>query len=113
MSIGENLKQARAAKKLSQGTLAEKVGAGKTTYISWEHDTNPPPADKLILLAQELDTTVNKLLFGQSTASDEIEMLLRRFEALPDATKPNARRMLKALLFTLEAESEQHGEAAA
>ncbi len=103
MNIGENLKQARMAKKLSQAALAEKVGAGKTTYISWEHDTNPPPADKLVLLARELDVSIDALLFGEDAGmTADMRDLFRRFDSLPAAAKTQARLLLRALLFSLE-----------
>lgn len=103
MTIGENLKKARTAKKLSQGALAEKVGAGKTTYISWEHDANPPPADKLVMLAKELDLSVDALLFGEeSGVSADLRDIFRRFDALPGPVKAQAKLLLRALLFSME-----------
>lgn len=103
MTIGENLKRARKARDLSQANLAERIDAGKSTYIGWEHDTNPPPADKLILLAQVLDVSVDELLFGENAGlSEEMRDLFRRFDNLPTGTKTQARMMLRALLFSLE-----------
>lgn len=113
MSIGENLKRARKARDLSQAALADRVGAGKSTYIGWEHDTNPPPADKLILLAQVLDVSVDELLFGENAGiSEEMRDLLRRFDNLPPATKVQARLLLRALLFSLESGAVQAENAA-
>lgn len=103
MTIGENLKRARSAKGLSQTALADRVGAGKSTYIGWEHDTNPPPADKLILLAGALEVSVDELLFGENAGiSEEMKDLFRRFDNLPPASKANAKLLLRALLFSLE-----------
>lgn len=103
MTIGENLKRARKARGLSQGTLAERIDAGKSTYIGWEHDTNPPPADKLMLMAEVLDVSIDELLFGENAGlSEEMRDLFRRFEKLPGGTKQQARLMLRAMLFSLE-----------
>lgn len=113
MTIGENLKKARMAKKLSQRALAEQVEAGGSTYIGWEHDANPPPADKLILLAKALDVSVNELLFGENAGmGEEMQDLLRRFDRLPHAKKVQARLLLRALLFSLESEAVQSENAA-
>lgn len=113
MTIGENLKRARTAKKLSQRALAEKIEVGGSTYIGWEHDTNPPPADKLILLAQALDTSVEELLFGENAGlSEEMQDLFRRFDSLPTGAKAQARMMLRALLFSLESGATKAEDAA-
>ncbi|MFY1662833.1 helix-turn-helix domain-containing protein [Pseudomonas sp. Pseu.R1] len=114
MSIGENLRKARNAKGVSQAAIAEKVGAGKTTYIGWEHDTNPPPADKLVDLAKELGVSVEGLLFGDDGGiSAEMMDIFRRFDALPANAKTQARMLLRALLFTLENGTDGKAEVAA
>lgn len=114
MSIGENLRKARNAKGVSQAAIAEKVGAGKTTYIGWEHDTNPPPADKLVDLAKELGVSVEGLLFGDDGGiSAEMMDIFRRFDALPANAKAQARMLLRALLFTLENGTDGKAEVAA
>lgn len=113
MTIGENLKRARKARGLSQGALAERIDAGKSTYIGWEHDTNPPPADKLMLLAEVLDVSVDELLFGENAGlSEEMRDLFRRFERLPNSTKLQARLMLRAMIFSLESGAAQAEDAA-
>lgn len=114
MTIGENLKKARMAKKLSQRALAELIDAGGSTYIGWEHDINPPPADKLIGLAQVLDVSVGELLFGENAGiSEEMLDLLRRFDNLPPKVKKQARLLLRTLLFSLENEAARQDENAA
>ncbi|EEZ3328790.1 helix-turn-helix transcriptional regulator [Escherichia coli] len=114
MTIGENLKRARKAKDVSQAALAERVGAGKSTYIGWEHDTNPPPADKLVLLARELDMSVDALLFGETAGvSADLRDIFRRFDDLPAPAKAQAKLLLRALLFSLESGLQQAEEHAA
>nr|WP_024308269.1 helix-turn-helix transcriptional regulator [Pseudomonas sp. P818] len=113
MTIGENLKRARMAKKISQRALAERIDVGGSTYVGWEHDTNPPPADKLILIAQALETSIDELLFGENAGlSEEMRDLFRRFEKLPAGTKQQARLMLRAMLFSLESGAAQAEDAA-
>ncbi|EPK1091774.1 helix-turn-helix domain-containing protein [Pseudomonas aeruginosa] len=114
MTIGENLKRARMKREISQAALAERIGAGKSTYIGWEHDINPPPADKLIPLAKELDVSIDTILFGENAGmSAEIRDLFRRFDELSPAVKPQAKLLLRALLFSLESGAAQGEEHAA
>ncbi|HCF7022020.1 TPA: helix-turn-helix domain-containing protein [Pseudomonas aeruginosa] len=94
--------------------LAERIGAGKSTYIGWEHDINPPPADKLIPLAKELDVSIDTILFGENAGmSAEMRDLFRRFDELSPAVKPQAKLLLRALLFSLESGAAQGEEHAA
>ncbi|KXU38698.1 hypothetical protein AXE65_12400, partial [Ventosimonas gracilis] len=103
MNIAENLKKARKNKGLSQLDVAEKIRAGKTTYSAWENGTNPPPADKLALLAQVLDVSVHDLVFGEKEELDgSLRDLFRRFAELPEEIKPQATMMLRSLLFSFE-----------
>jgi len=103
MNIAENLKKARKNNGLSQLAVAEKIGVGKTTYLAWEHGTNPPPADKLALLAQVLGVSVDALLFGEKEGIDgSLRDMFRRFAALPEEIKPQTTMMLRSLLFSVE-----------
>ncbi|KXU38760.1 hypothetical protein AXE65_12040 [Ventosimonas gracilis] len=103
MNIAENLKKARKNKGLTQLAVAEKIGAGKTTYLQWEQGTNPPPADKLALLAQVLGVSVHDLLFGEKEELDgSLRDLFRRFAELPEEIKPQTTMMLRSLLFSVE-----------
>ncbi|HCF0230770.1 TPA: transcriptional regulator [Pseudomonas aeruginosa] len=95
-------------------TNKHELGAGKSTYIGWEHDINPPPADKLIPLAKELDVSIDTILFGENAGmSAEMRDLFRRFDELSPAVKPQAKLLLRALLFSLESGAAQGEEHAA
>ncbi len=66
MSIGERIKELRAAKKLTQTELAKKVGL---TYIQvgrYETQKSKPSSEVLQKLANALDTTTDFLMQGNS-----------------------------------------------
>lgn len=67
MSLGNNIKQARLKKNLSQKELAElistdKIKFGNTAISNWEKGTSKPDADTLCLLCGALDVDANYLL---------------------------------------------------
>jgi len=103
MNISENLKKAREKSNFSQNSLAEKIGVAKNTYIGWERGANPPPADKLALLAETLAVPVSELLYGEKAGiSQGVQDLLRRLEALPQDLQGLGMLMLRSILFGLE-----------
>ena len=60
MSLGENIRNARINKKLSQQQLAELISTdeakfGNTAISNWEKGTSKPDADTLCLLCGALD----------------------------------------------------------
>lgn len=107
MSIGENLRAKREASGLSQKALAALIETAANTYIGWEHDKNPPPADKVALLARVFRCSTDELIFEKSDRSvtEDMRAVFRRFDALPNDMKPQARMMLRAMLLSLEEEA--------
>ena len=64
MTLGQNIQTARRAKGLSQETLAERIGVSRQALGKWEKDTALPGLDNLQVLAAELGTGVDALLWG-------------------------------------------------
>ena len=62
MTLGQNLQAARKAKRLSQETLAEKIGVSRQALGKWEKDTALPGLDNLQAAAQVLGVSVDTLL---------------------------------------------------
>ena len=60
--FSERLKQQRMKKGLSQSELARRVGVGRDSYNKYERSGTNPSHETLVLLATELDTTVDFLL---------------------------------------------------
>lgn len=65
--FGPNLKQIRLGKKLSQGQLAQAIETGRTTVNNWEKGVSYPPLEKLILLANYLDISLDELVKSEPT----------------------------------------------
>lgn len=67
MSLGENIRKARTAKRMSQEALARAIsidGAsfGHTSISNWENNINKPDADTIVTLCKVLDVDANYLL---------------------------------------------------
>ena len=60
--LNENIKNLRKSKGLSQEELALKLHVVRQTVSKWENGLSVPDAGMLVLLADELDTSVSVLL---------------------------------------------------
>ena len=79
--LSENIKRIRKSKGLSQEELAIKLNVVRQTVSKWENGMSVPDSSMLIMLADELDTTVSKLL-GESVAAPTAEDLKTLSEKL-------------------------------
>lgn len=73
MSFAENLQRARREKHLSQEELAEMLDVSRQAVSKWEQGTGYPEVDKLRLLAQKLNLSLDRLLetaFARETANE-------------------------------------------
>lgn len=112
MNIGENIRNKRALKKVSQKTVAEAVGVAENTVASWEKGKNLPPPDKVIALANYFKCTTDEILLSDEERGLEIQMLglLRRFGSLNETHKPIALNVIGSILQGLEMEEYMKGE---
>lgn len=66
MSIGEKIREARKAKRLTQRALGELLGytgrGGESTIQNWEYGKQPVPQNKLKLLSKILEIPLEELL---------------------------------------------------
>ena len=60
--LNENIKTLRKSKGLSQEELAIKLNVVRQTVSKWENGLSVPDSSMLMLLAEELDTSVSTLL---------------------------------------------------
>jgi len=63
-ALGKRIKQLRKDKGWTQKELANRIGASYAQLNKYEAGQNTPPLDRLILLAEALDTSVDHLLTG-------------------------------------------------
>ena len=62
MSFGNNLKLLRKEKGLTQEQLAEMLGVSRQAISRWEFDNGYPETDKLLIIAKELDVSLDYLM---------------------------------------------------
>ena len=82
--LNENIKRIRKSKGLSQEELAIKLDVVRQTVSKWETGMSVPDSSMLIMLADELDTTVSELL-GEPIAeptTDDLMILSKKLEVI-------------------------------
>ena len=82
--LNENIKRIRKSKGLSQEELAIKLNVVRQTVSKWENGLSVPDSSMLIMLADELDTTVSELL-GELVAeptTDDLKILSNKLEVI-------------------------------
>lgn len=115
MSIGENLKTLRERAGLTQPAIAALIDTPKSTYLGWEHDKNPPPADKVADLARVLGCSTDELIFekAERSVSEDMRALFRRMSTLPDDMQSQARSIIRGMVLGMEEEAAKRGNDAA
>lgn len=76
MSVGERITELRKAQNLSQTALAKAMDVSRQAVSKWENDLAAPDSDKLILLAEVLDTEVEYLATGRYPVYEEPPIVL-------------------------------------
>lgn len=82
--LSDNIKRIRKSKGLSQEELAIKLNVVRQTVSKWENGLSVPDSSMLIILANELDTTVSELL-GEPVAeptTDDLKILSEKLEVI-------------------------------
>ena len=64
MELGKQIKKYRAAAKLSQEELAEKVFVSRQTVSNWENDKNYPDVKSLVLMSEVFQVSLDDLVKG-------------------------------------------------
>ena len=67
-AVGARIKAARESRELTQDQLARKLGVTWVTISRWERGINPPPVNRLRVLAQVLGVSSGDLLDGKVAA---------------------------------------------
>ena len=82
--LNENIKRIRKSKGLSQEELAIKLNVVRQTVSKWENGMSVPDSSMLIMLADELDTTVSDLLGApiEETIADDLKTISEKLEVI-------------------------------
>lgn len=90
-AVGENIKEKRKEKHLSQNQLAKKAGIAQATLSAIESSTKSPAVDTIEKLAAALECSASELLGekmeGQVFLTDRQKYLLDLFSQMNDAGK--------------------------
>lgn len=98
-TLGDKIRKLRKAKGLTLDALADLTDSSKS-YI-WELENKNPPrpsAEKLAKIADKLSTTLDFLLDGSETVTEEDAAdarFYRDYQKMDPATKTKIRRMVK------------------
>ena len=107
--LNENIKRIRKSKGLSQEELAIKLNVVRQTVSKWENGLSVPDSGMLIILANELDTTVSELL-GEPIAeptTDDLKILSEKLEVI---NLQLAKRSITKVKSEQAAETEPNGK---
>ncbi|MDE5863164.1 MAG: helix-turn-helix domain-containing protein [Lachnospiraceae bacterium] len=66
MSFGENLRLIRKERRITQEQLAEMLDVSRQAISKWESESGYPETEKLILLSQKLNVSIDYLVKEQS-----------------------------------------------
>ena len=69
--LGARIVQSRQRRGWSQATLAERLDLQRERLAKWEAGRHAPPAEVLLALSEELETTVDELLSGRKPGFPE------------------------------------------
>lgn len=68
MGFADNLKQIRRDRNISQEELAELLGVSRQAVSKWEQGAGYPEVDKLLLLSNKLNLSLDSLMSGEIPA---------------------------------------------
>ncbi|MCY9434197.1 helix-turn-helix domain-containing protein [Bacillus haynesii] len=71
MKLGENLKELREGKNLSQKALGKKLGLAESTIGMYEQGKRRPDYETLIKIADFFEVSIDYLIRGESKESQE------------------------------------------
>lgn len=82
-TIGARLRQLRLANKLTQEQLGEKCGVTKGMVSQWESDDFVPPTERLLMLRNSIDFSMDWLLMGEPSTTENAreDALLKLYRA--------------------------------
>lgn len=71
MSFGENLKNVRKQRNITQEELAETLGVSRQAISKWESDKGYPETEKLLLLSKALNISLDYLMNDASEIQEK------------------------------------------
>ncbi len=99
-AVGQRIKQAREAKRLTQEQLAEKVGLTASHISVIERGIKSPRLETLVEILNTLKVDANSILSDVLSVSNEIvsSLLSDKLSALPETQQRKILRVLDTLI---------------
>lgn len=91
--IGDNIKQIRITRGLTQAQLADRVNVSEKTVSSWEVNRTEPKSTLYDSIAKALSCDVGELVDG-TKISPEDSFMLKKYHSLDDYGKRNVLAIL-------------------
>ncbi len=108
VTLGNEVRNARKEKHLSQEALAERLGVCKKTIINIEKNDGNPKFAMLFTLVRELDLPVQQVFYPEVTELSETKMrIIQELEKCTEKECKVVLSVLKGLLAGLKAEREK------
>lgn len=82
MSFADNLQAIRKENHLSQEELAEMIGVSRQAISKWEQGSGYPETEKLLVLSQELNVSLDYLMLGEK-GNNKAENSIKQNVILP------------------------------
>lgn len=97
--LGKRIKQLRKEKGLTQKELANQIGSSHAQLNKYESGLNTPPLDRLLLLAEVLETSVDYLLAGHGKGEPPLnsQRLIQRFQTIEEFDADERETIIKVL----------------
>lgn len=91
MNIGNRIKEIRESKEISQRELAKKIKVKQSTISNYEKGVREPSLENIILIAKELDVSLDYLLTGKEKeirlSKEEYVFFSELFKLIKDNAK--------------------------
>jgi transcriptional regulator with XRE-family HTH domain len=109
-TLGRRIKQLRKDKQLTQKQLAKEIGSSPGQLNKYESGLNTPPVDKLLMLAEVFECSLDYLIAGQNigeapVSSQRLAMRFKQLDELTTDEKEVVIKMLDAMITTSKIES--------
>lgn len=75
INFHETLKKLRESKKMSQATLAEKLGIDQTAVSKYERAKQLPEVRTLVKISELFDITLDELIFSTGFTQEELQFM--------------------------------------
>lgn len=89
MTLGQKIFELRNKQKMSQGDLAEKLNVSRQSISKWETDASVPELDKLIMLSDLFNITMDELVRDELPEKDTDEKKASTEKSSPETVVVN------------------------